>query len=229
MGAPRVANALGLLAAALLVSGPALAWLRLVPGLVGFGLFVLGGLLGLGVAIATGVRAVRGRGVGAGGLAAMAVAAVFLGSTIRSAGSPRTNDFTTDLADPPAFRHTQTIAANAGRDLAYPPAFAEAQRACCADLQPLRLPVAPGEALARVRRVAEGMPSWQVTAVEGDTVEAVATSRLFGFHDDIVIRVRPDGTGSRIDMRSKSRDGQGDLGANAARIRGFLAELARAK
>jgi uncharacterized protein (DUF1499 family) len=54
----------------------------------------------------------------------------------------------------------------------------------------------------------------------------MATSRLFGFHDDIAIRVRPEADGtSRIDVRSKSRDGQGDLGVNAARIRTFVAAL----
>ena len=57
-------------------------------------------------------------------------------------------------------------------------------------------------------------------------MEAMATSRLFGFHDDIAIRVRPEADGtSRIDVRSKSRDGQGDLGVNAARIRTFVAAL----
>jgi hypothetical protein len=40
-----------------------------------------------------------------------------------------------------------------------------------------------------------------------------------GFVDDIVVRVRPRPDGSLVDVRSKSRDGQGDLGANAARIR----------
>src|SRR5438093_431743 len=54
-------------------------------------------------------------------------------------------------------------------------------------------------------------------------LEATATSRLFGFQDDIAIRVRPEADGtSRIDMRSKSRDGQGDFGVNAARIRTFV-------
>jgi uncharacterized protein (DUF1499 family) len=113
--------------------------------------------------------------------------------------------------------------------MAYPPAFADAQRGCCADLKPLQLPVPPPEALARVRRVAEAMPTWRVTGTDADAIEAVDTTRVFGFHDDVVIRVRPEGTGSRVDMRSKSRDGQGDLGANAARIRSFLAELARAR
>jgi uncharacterized protein (DUF1499 family) len=36
------------------------------------------------------------------------------------------------------------------------------------------------------------------------------------------VRVRPEGSGSRVDVRSKSRDGKGDLGANAKRIERFL-------
>ena len=41
-----------------------------------------------------------------------------------------------------------------------------------------------------------------------------------------ILRVRPDGAqGSRVDLRSKSRDGQGDMGTNAARIRAFVGQL----
>jgi uncharacterized protein (DUF1499 family) len=72
------------------------------------------------------------------------------------------------------------------------------------------------------------MPSWTITQADpgAGTIEAVATTRVFGFQDDIVIRVRPDGDGaSRVDMRSKSRDGQGDIGTNAARIRAFVGNL----
>ena len=46
--------------------------------------------------------------------------------------------------------------------------------------------------------------------------------------DDIVIEIKPDGTGARVDMRSASRTGSRDLGANAERVRTFLAELAAA-
>jgi uncharacterized protein (DUF1499 family) len=43
-----------------------------------------------------------------------------------------------------------------------------------------------------------------------------------------VIRVRPQADGSsRVDMRSKSRDGQGDMGVNAQRIRDYIAAVSR--
>ena len=59
--------------------------------------------------------------------------------------------------------------------------------------------------------------------------EAAVTSPTFLFVDDIVVRVRPEGDGSRIDVRSKSRDGKGDLGMNAKRIRAFARSVAEGK
>jgi uncharacterized protein (DUF1499 family) len=41
-----------------------------------------------------------------------------------------------------------------------------------------------------------------------------------------VVRVRPDGNGSRIDVRSLSRIGGGDLGTNAKRVRAYSRRLA---
>jgi uncharacterized protein (DUF1499 family) len=56
-------------------------------------------------------------------------------------------------------------------------------------------------------------------------IEATQASFWFGFVDDIVIRVEPVGSRSRVDMRSHARQGRGDLGVNAARIRRYMAEL----
>jgi uncharacterized protein (DUF1499 family) len=232
-----VTNTLGLVGGAAMLAGVVLAWLRVVPGMVGFVLFALGGLLCLVAAVAAIVRLVRGRGLGSGGVVSLVATALLVASAMRGAGLPRTNDFTTDLDDPPAFRHAATLPANAGRSLDYPAGFAEQQRACCADLRPARLAVPPADAFARARATAESMPRWEVTTSElsagnpsTGTVEAVATTAIFGFQDDIVIRVRPDptGAGSIVDLRSKSRDGRGDLGANAARIRDYVARLERA-
>ena len=80
----------------------------------------------------------------------------------------------------------------------------------------------------RALAAARQRPDWEIDSVNepSRTFEGVATSRIFGFQDDFAVRVRPDGSGSVVDMRSKSRDGKGDLGANAARIRSFLDELA---
>jgi len=214
-------NAFGVIAGALFVIGPALAWLRIVPGIAGFGLFALGGMVGLVAGVASVVQAARGRGLGRGGALAVAVGAVFLALASRGVGVPRINDFTTD---PTAFTYAVTLPPNAGRDMSYPKAFADIQRGCCADLHPARVRAGAPEAFTRAEAVARRM-GLTVTRSEPSAglLEATATSRLFGFQDDIAIRVRPEADGtSRIDMRSKSRDGQGDFGVNAARIRTFV-------
>jgi uncharacterized protein (DUF1499 family) len=56
-------------------------------------------------------------------------------------------------------------------------------------------------------------------------IEATATTFWFGFKDDVVVRVRSTVNGSIVDVRSVSRVGQSDLGANAKRIRAILAGL----
>ncbi|HWP65286.1 MAG TPA: DUF1499 domain-containing protein [Candidatus Limnocylindria bacterium] len=211
-----------------MLAGVALAWLRLVPALAGFALFALGGLVCLVASLAALVGLLRGRSVAPGGVVALAGAAVLIAAALPGMGVPRINDFTTDLADPPAFVAAAALAPNVGRSMDYPPAFAAEQRSCCADLRPARLSAPPAEAFARVQAVASAMPAWTVIASDPATgrLEAVVTTRVFGFQDDVAIRVRPapDG-GSVVDVRSKSRDGKGDLGANANRIRAFVARL----
>ena len=67
-----------------------------------------------------------------------------------------------------------------------------------------------------------------VTKVEfydGAPLKATDTTRWFAFKDDVVVRVRPEGAGSRVDVRSVSRVGRGDVGTNARRVRGFLEAL----
>src|SRR6266550_1157020 len=202
-------NAFGVIAGALFVIGPALAWLGIVRGLVAFVLFALGGLTGVVVGVTSVIQAARGRGLGRGGAVALVVGVVFLALASRGAGKPRINDFTTDPADPPALTHAATL------------------RGCCGDLHPARVRAGAPEAFARAEAVARQIGltvTWRDPSA--GLMEAMATSRLFGFHDDIAIRVRPEADGtSRIDVRSKSRDGQGDLGVNAARIRTFVAAL----
>jgi uncharacterized protein (DUF1499 family) len=202
----RTLDILGLVAMALFLLGPLLAWLRLVPALTGLGAFALGGMLAAAVA----------------GL-------VFVWITASRPRGPMINDFTTDPADPPTFKQAGSEAANAGRDLAYPAGFADQQHACCADLTPMRVGAPPPAAFVAVEAVAASMPSWRITRRDpaAGELEAVATTALFGFQDDVAFRVRPDAAGgSKVDMRSKSRDGKGDQGTNAARIRAFRDALA---
>jgi uncharacterized protein (DUF1499 family) len=64
-----------------------------------------------------------------------------------------------------------------------------------------------------------------VAIVGAGRIEASQQSRWFRFTDDIVIRVASDEVGSRVDMRSTSRQGRGDFGVNAARIRTYMSAL----
>jgi hypothetical protein len=56
-------------------------------------------------------------------------------------------------------------------------------------------------------------------------IEVVFRTPVMGFRDDVVIRIRPDPDGSRIDLRSTSRYGRHDFGTNAARITSLIDDI----
>ena len=85
----------------------------------------------------------------------------------------------------------------------------------------------PPSASSRRPKRPRGVSGWEIVAAvpaEG-RLEATATTPWFGFKDDVVVRVRGRGPGTRVDVRSLSRVGVGDLGVNAARVRAFLDRL----
>lgn len=176
----------------------------------------------------------RGRGQ------AMAAVAVMLGigavavplrlqQTARSV--PAIHDITTDTVTPPQFVEAAALRRSLGvpNSLDYTESVAGQQRAGYPDLQPLFLEVPPDEAYRRAMALVTAR-GWEVLASDpaGRRIEATDTTRWFGFKDDLAIRVSaiPDG-GSRVDVRSVSRVGRSDIGTNARRIRGFLADLER--
>jgi len=60
----------------------------------------------------------------------------------------------------------------------------------------------------------------------GWRIEAVFVSQWFGFKDDFIVRLKSNSQSDVIvDVRSKSRVGLSDLGANAARIKAFEESL----
>jgi uncharacterized protein (DUF1499 family) len=146
---------------------------------------------------------------------------------LRAQRLPELNDISTDISNPPPLVVTNQMRRGAPNPPTYPgPSAGVMQRAAYPDIAPVVLPVPPAEAFKRVDKVAMDM-DWDVVArapAEG-RLEAIATSSWFGFNDDIVVRIKPDGSGSRIDIRSKSRVGESDLGVNARRIREFIARL----
>lgn len=144
-----------------------------------------------------------------------------------AAARPPIHDVTTDTSDPPAFQAILALRADAPNPAAHGgPEVARAQAQAYPDIAPLVLDAPRREAFGRALRAARDM-GWVIVAAEPSEgrIEATATTRWFGFRDDVVVRVRAEGGGSRVDVRSVSRVGRGDAGANAARVRSYLAKL----
>jgi uncharacterized protein (DUF1499 family) len=142
---------------------------------------------------------------------------------------PPIHDITTDVEHPPEFVAVLPRRVGARNVAEYGGAgIAAQQQAAYPDIVPLRLPVPAGAAFTRARAAAEGM-GWEMVAADSTTgrIEATATTTWFGFKDDVVVRVTAAEAGSRVDVRSVSRVGQSDVGTNAARIRTYLARVAR--
>jgi uncharacterized protein (DUF1499 family) len=104
---------------------------------------------------------------------------------------------------------------------------ASAQRAAYPEIVPIVVAKAPGVAFDAALAAARSL-GWTIVATDAASgrIEATATTSWFGFSDDVVIRVVPAQGGSRVDVRSVSRVGKGDLGANAGRVRAFTAIVA---
>jgi uncharacterized protein (DUF1499 family) len=148
---------------------------------------------------------------------------------LTSACAPLINDITTTPDDPPSFRRATLLPENRGRDMTYPNVNISRQRKAYPDLKPVVRADPPETAYDAVLAAARRMPRWNVIAADATArvIEAVTTTGLMRFKDDVVIEVRPKGAGSAVHMRSKSRSGKGDFGANAKRIRAFYEELGR--
>ena len=98
-----------------------------------------------------------------------------------------------------------------------------AQQQAYPDLVPYLSSLPPDTLLAQATMVARAA-GWEIVAVDPQQgrLEATDTSLLFGFTDDMVIRILPQERGSQLDIRSMSRVGRSDVGVNAHRIRRFL-------
>jgi uncharacterized protein (DUF1499 family) len=142
---------------------------------------------------------------------------------------PFIHDITTDTADPPAFVAVLPLREGAPNSAVYGgPEVAAAQAKGYPDLGPRHLAAPPAQAFEQALAAARGM-GWTIVAAEpaDGRIEATATTRWLGFKDDVVVRIRPETGGSRVDVRSVSRVGKSDLGTNANRIREYLARLPR--
>ena len=162
-------------------------------------------------------------------VAAVAVMVPQARTAVRAMRSPPIHDITTDTDNPPKLvallaERTATHALN-GTD--YSQTTAVLQKTYFPDIKPRDLQLTEQETFERVLALI-GAQGWRVVASvpEQGRIEAVATTFWIGFNDDVVFRLTAvSPTETRVDMRSISRVGRGDIGTNAARVRAFLAAL----
>jgi uncharacterized protein (DUF1499 family) len=233
---PLIGLGLAVLAAlALIAAGPGTRF-ELWSYDVGFSILRWAAHVGLGAAALAliGVAIVRRRSgwrilaAGAAGLViGVAVAAVPWSYQQKAAKLPPIHDITTDPENPPGMiallsrrKGARNLPMYAGR------AIAAQQQKAYPDIAPALLKIPPAQAFDRARAVAERM-GWTIVAAtkQDGRIEAYDRTFWFGFTDDVVIRVRPAPGGSRVDIRSMSRIGRHDFGANAERVRAFLAAI----
>ena len=205
-----------------------------LPLAIAFLALLIGVLLSLVVLPVAVTRLVRGRDAPGSRRPVMGAAAISavtglwpLLMVLSALGLPAIHDITTDLDAPPRFDAVVPLRADAANSLEHGgPDVAAAQRAAYPDIETLVLGHPPDRVVELAHVTAEAM-GWEIVAVDTDAgrVEATDTTSWFGFKDDIVVRVRPATDGARVDVRSVSRVGLGDLGANAARVREFLRRL----
>jgi len=141
---------------------------------------------------------------------------------------PPIHDITTDPDNPPAFVVVVPLREAAGPDrVSYEGVkIAEQQRQAYPDIVSLTLAVPPAAAFNHALDTAQRM-GWTIVGADdaAGRIEASDKSRWFGFIDDIVVRITPSASGSRVDLRSSSRVGRSDFGVNAARIEIYLSAL----
>lgn len=151
-----------------------------------------------------------------------------LGWRAKAAEAPGIHDITTDTEDPPPFVAVKPLRADAPNPAEYEgDSIAAQQKAAYPDIRPVMMALPLDSAFALARTAAEEMGWEMVDAVPAEgRIEATDQTAWFGFKDDVVIRVRPEAGISRVDVRSVSRVGRGDVGTNARRIREYTAKLA---
>ena len=164
------------------------------------------------------------------GLVVSGIVLAVTGSQFMAATSvPQIHNITTNTEEPPQFDKIAEIRESA--NVPNPHTYnaeqpASVQAAAYPDVQPLVSALSEADMLVKAEQALRdlGLEVVDVNAAEG-RLEATATTFWFGYKDDVVVRVKPQGSGSVVDIRSVSRVGQSDLGANAARILAILDQL----
>ncbi len=167
--------------------------------------------------------------------AAMIAAAVLVWPAIyvpTVLSKPALNDVTTDVVNPPPFVAVKELRPRGANSVIYPgTAFATLQADAYTKVRALDVRRPAAEAFEITRKVVE-RKGWEIVNVippqaQGSSglIEAVASTLIMGFEDDVAVRVSPHQDGSIVDVRSASRFGTHDLGRNAERVADLLKQL----
>ncbi len=209
-----------------------------IPGLAALGSgFLLAAatlLLALMAGVAIWNQGLKGvRSIGGAAVIAVTLLAAPAYMAVQYARLPSLNDISTDIEEPPSFsRSRAALAARQGHvPVERPRESRLVQRQAYQRIIPIVLELPPEDAYDLALKAAANR-GWRIIeqAPPGGRsgigrIEAIATTRILRFADDVTIRVRPRVDGARIDIRSASRIGSHDLGANAARIQAFADEV----
>lgn len=230
----------GAILLAILLLGPLgyrFGLVELLPSLVSLLVAMAGGLLVVLAGVVYLFLAVRNGQSGDRNLLVLAIViglvpSIIMAPQMRKGGAvPPVHDISTDTVNPPAFVAIAPLRADAPNSIEYGsgpdwPAdrLAETTREAYPGLAPIMSELSVAEAVEKSAAALSAMGLETVSVdVEAGRVEATATTFWFGFKDDMVVRITAQADGSRVDVRSKSRVGQGDVGANAERIMKFTA------
>lgn len=232
---------LNILAILLAAGGVAMAHFRVSSPIFGFYMVLAGALLSILFFLPAFVVAYKKGGAGPWLSALLGLAA--LGGGVHlflEARKHPINDVTTNTAQPPKFVHPVVLfQVEEGREFAgslrtltreYKPEMAPIQKARYGELAPAKAPFPPhAEFLAALVKGIQGaFPDWRLVLIDKENfrVEAEAESKLFRFVDDVALEARAVDGATLVELRSRSRDGQSDLGANHKRLQ-ELGEVVR--
>ena len=146
---------------------------------------------------------------------------------IKTQTLPAIHNISTDVQNPPSFNAIASVRGPDANPLEYPATNIAPQQAAYPNVKTLILEQPVSEVFARAMSVVEEN-GWEIVAQDADAgiIEATATTLLWGFKDDVVIRVTEGESSTLVDVRSVSRVGASDIGANAKRIESILSDLA---
>ena len=200
---------------------------------MGFGFLLIGSIIaaigvvvGIAALIAANKRGLTGDkpGIYIGMVISVLILAVMGLQISAGVGVPPIHNISTDVNDPPQFDVVVALRGENANSLPYPAdENASLQQEAYPWVKSLETERNPTDSFSHAVGVLQnmGLDLVNEAPLQG-MIEATATTFWFGFKDDMVVRIRPSGAGSVVDVRSVSRVGMSDLGANARRIGEFL-------